>query len=128
MNRTNISSKNPWENIVGYSRAVKIGNYICVAGTIATDEDGKIVGKDNPEKQTEYIFQKIEKALQQVGASFQDVIRTRIFVTNIDYWENIGKVHGRIFQKIRPTCTMVEVSRLIIPEALVEIEVDAIVK
>lgn len=124
--RMNISSQAKWEEIVGYSRAVKIGNVIEVAGTTAVDEDGAVVGLNDPAEQTNFILAKIEKALSAAGASLQDVIRTRIFVTNIADWEKIGRVHGSFFKEIKPVTTMVEVKALISPEFLVEIEASAI--
>lgn len=124
--RQNISSGSPWEDIVGYSRAVRIGNQIEVAGTTAMDGDN-LVGKDDVYAQTKYIFQKIEKALQEAGASLQDVVRTRMFVTNISQWEAVGRAHGEFFKAVKPVATMVEVSRLINEDLLVEIEVTAIV-
>ena len=125
MNRQNIFSKTPWEAIVGYSRAVRIGNHIWVAGTTATDEHGQVVGKGNAAEQTRYALQKIERALEEAGASLTAVVRTRMFVTHIADWETIGRVHGEFFGEVRPAATMVEVSRLIDVEHLVEIEVDA---
>ena len=125
MNRKNISSGTPWESIVGYSRAVRIGNHIWVAGTTATDEHGRVVGKGNAAEQTRYALQKIERALEEAGASLTAVVRTRMFVTHIADWETIGRVHGEFFGEVRPAATMVEVSRLIDVEHLVEIEVDA---
>lgn len=125
MKRQNISSGAIWEDIVGYSRAVRIGNLIEVAGTTAVDDNGKIVGLNDPYIQTKFIFQKIEKAIQQAGASMNDVIRTRMFVTDISKWEEIGKAHGEFFKTIKPVTTMVEVKALINPELLVEIEVTA---
>ena len=125
MNRQNIFSKTPWEAIVGYSRAVRIGNHIWVAGTTATDEHGQVVGKGNAAEQTRYALQKIERALEEAGASLTAVVRTRMFVTHIADWEIIGRVHGEFFGEVRPAATMVEVSRLIDVEHLVEIEVDA---
>jgi len=125
--RTNLSSGAKWEDIVGYSRAVKIGNVIAVSGTTAVDENSNIVGKDNAYEQTVFIFKKIETALQKLGASMENVIRTRMFVTNIDNWEEIGKAHGEFFREIKPAATMVEISKLIDNELLVEIEVDAII-
>ena len=125
MNRKNISSGTSWEAIVGYSRAVRIGNHIWVAGTTATDEHGQVVGKGNAAEQTRYALQKIERALEEAGASLTAVVRTRMFVTHIADWETIGRVHGEFFGEVRPASTMVEVSRLIDVEHLVEIEVDA---
>ena len=123
--RINISSGAPWEAIVGYSRAVKIGNTIEVTGTVAVDGD-QPVGIGDPYVQTKFIIQKIENVLQQAGGSLTDVVRTRIFVTDIAQWEAIGRAHGEFFGTIRPCTTMVEVSRLIAPEYMVEIEATAI--
>jgi len=125
--RLNISSGTKWEDIVGYSRAVKIGNIIEVAGTTAVDEDGQVVGLNDPYEQTRFALAKIEKALAQAGATMQDVVRTRMFVTNISQWEEIGRAHGLYFKEIKPAATMVEVKSLISPELLVEIEVTAVI-
>jgi enamine deaminase RidA (YjgF/YER057c/UK114 family) len=124
--RRNISSGAKWEDIVGYSRAVKVGNIIEVAGTTAVGEQGAIVGLEDPYQQTLFILAKIEKALQAAGATRQDVVRTRMFVTDISRWEEIGKAHGEYFREIKPAATMVEVKALISPELLVEIEATAI--
>lgn len=123
--RKNISSGAPWESIVGYSRAVRIGNHVWVAGTTATADDGRVVGVGDAAAQTHYILQKIDRALREAGSSLRDVVRTRSFVTDISQWEAIGRVHGQYFGDIRPAATMVEVSKLIDPDHLVEIEVDA---
>jgi enamine deaminase RidA (YjgF/YER057c/UK114 family) len=121
-----ISSGSPWEDVVGYSRAVQVGNIIEVAGTTAMDGD-VLIGKGDVYAQTVYIFQKIEKALQQAGATMNDVVRTRMFVTDISQWEAVGKAHGEFFKTIKPVATMVEVKALIDPELLIEIEVSAVV-
>ena len=123
--RKNFSSGAPWESVVGYSRAVRIGNHIWVSGTTATDENGKVVGAGDAEAQTRYVLRKIERALHEAGASMANVVRTRMFVTDISLWEEIGRVHGEFFADVRPAATMVEVSKLIEPGHLVEIEVDA---
>lgn len=125
--RTKFSSGAKWEDIVGYSRAIKVGNQIEVAGTIALDENGKVAGFGDAHAQTTYIIQKAEKALKEMGAGLEHVIRTRIFVTDISVWEEIGKAHGEFFKDIKPVTTMVEVSKLIGPEFLVEIEFSAVV-
>ncbi|MFT5834548.1 MAG: enamine deaminase RidA (YjgF/YER057c/UK114 family) [Cognaticolwellia sp.] len=124
--RKNISSGAKWEDIVGYSRAVRIGNIIEVAGTTAMDGD-QIIGENDAYAQTIFIFNKIKSALEEAGASMSDVIRTRIFVTDISQWEAIGKAHGAFFKTIKPAATMVEVSRLIDDRLLVEIEVSAVI-
>ena len=126
MTRRNFSSAAPWEPIIGYSRAVRIGNHIYISGTTATDGDGQVVGIGDPYAQTRQIFENIAMALQRAGATLADVVRTRIFVTDIGLWEAVGRAHGEVFGKIRPACTMVEVARLIAPELLVEIEADAV--
>lgn len=127
MERTNYSSGAKWEDIVGYSRAVKVGNIIEVTGTVAVDENSLLVGKDNAYEQTRFIIQKIEKILQRAGASLSDVVRTRMFVTDISRWEEYGKAHGEFFKEIRPCTSMIEVNGLIAPEYLIEIEATAII-
>ena len=121
-----VSSGAKWEDIVGYSRAIQVGNVIEVAGTTAVDERGEVVGIDDPYAQTRYIIQKAEKALKELDADLSNVIRTRIYTTDISKWEEIGKAHGEFFREIKPVSTMVEVSKLISPETLVEIEFSAI--
>jgi enamine deaminase RidA (YjgF/YER057c/UK114 family) len=125
--RQNIASGAPWEALFGYSRAVRVGNTVHVAGTSASDKDGNVVGRDDVAAQTRFIFQKIEKALHEAGAAMSDVVRTRMFVTDIRQWEAIAGVHGEFFAAVRPVATMVEVTNLIDPAMLIEIEVEAIV-
>jgi len=123
--RKNFSSGAKWEDIVGYSRAVQVGNQLEISGTVATDDNG-VVGKDDSYAQTKFILQKVDKVLQQAGFSLGDVVRTRMFVTDITQWEQIGKAHGEFFKDIKPATSMLEVSALIDPDYLVEIEVTAI--
>lgn len=126
--RQNISSGTTWEGLVGYSRAVRIGNWISVAGTTAADERSQPVGVGDAYAQTVYILRKIERALKEAGATLQDVIRTRVFIVRTEDWEQVGRAHGEFFSAIRPASTMVTVKELIGPEYLVEIEVDAVVQ
>lgn len=126
MERTNYSSGAKWEDIVGYSRAVRIGNLIEVTGTVAVDENSNLVGGNSAYEQTKFIFQKIEKVLQNAGASLSDVIRTRMFVTDITRWEEYGRAHGEFFHTIKPCTSMIEVKGLIGGEYLVEVEATAV--
>ncbi len=127
MQRINYSSGAKWEDIVGYSRAVKIGNTVEVTGTVAVDDNSALVGGNDAYEQTRFIIQKIEKVLEKAGASLKDVVRTRMFVTDISRWEEYGKAHGEFFKDIKPSTSMIEVKGLIAPEYLIEIEATAII-
>lgn len=126
--RLNISSGLKWEETIGYSRAVKIGNIVEVSGTTAFDENGNIVGADDPYQQTKFIIAKIEKALLSAGATLNDIVRTRMFITDLKRWEEVGRAHGEYFNTIRPAATMVQIQSLIDPQMLVEIEATAILQ
>lgn len=127
MTRTNYSSGSKWEHVIGYSRAVKVGNVVEVTGTVASGEDGKVVGKDDAYAQTKYIYEKIEAVLIRAGANMKDVVRVRMFVTDISRWQEYGKAHSEFFREIKPCNTMVEVNALIEQDYLIEIEATAII-
>jgi enamine deaminase RidA (YjgF/YER057c/UK114 family) len=127
MERQNYASGTKWEPIVGYSRAVKVGNLVFIAGTTATDDQGAVIGIGDAYAQTAFILQKIERSLQAVGAELRHVVRTRLFITSTFFWEEVARAHQEVFGEIRPVATMVEVSALIGPEYLIEIEVDAVI-
>lgn len=128
MKRVNLSSGTHWESSVGYSRAVRVGNLVFVSGTTASDQEGATVAGGDAYRQTQFILKKIEGVLIEAGAKLSDVVRTRVFVTDINRWEEIGKAHAEVFGEVRPANTMVEVQRLVSPDHLVEIEVDAVIE
>ncbi len=124
--RRHVSARTPWGRVVGYSRAVRTGSMIIVSGTTATNAQGRVFGKNDPYRQMVFIIRKIEAALLELGASLEDVVRTRIYTTDITLWSEIARAHRRFFARVRPACTMVQVSRLIDPDMLVEVEVEAV--
>lgn len=126
MERETVSSGTEWEAKVGYSRAVRVGDEVCISGTTATDDDGNVVGEDDPFAQAKQAFENVERALAEAGASLDDVIRTRMYVTDADDWEAVGDAHADVFGDVRPATTLVEVSALVDPEMLVEVEADAV--
>lgn len=125
--RQNISSGTPWESVHGYSRAVRVGNNVYVSGTTASDEQGNVMGENDPYAQTVYIIEKISSALAEAGATLADVVRTRVFVTDISRWEDVARGHAKFFSEIRPASTMVEITQLVDKRQIVEIEVDAVI-